>query len=109
MYAILLPAVALAVVGWLIPQLIAKFLPEGLKPLAINAVISILVMMLIGICFFIGLYVIQGFPIFELLDAGFTAVLEHFVPLAAISALLWGPVLVLSIANLPRHWSKVVW
>ena len=33
----------------------------------------------------------------------------HFVILAARTALLWGPVMVLSVANLPRGWKTAVW
>jgi hypothetical protein len=52
------------------------------------------------------LYVAQGLALSTVFADGAFA---HFMRLVAISGLLWGPLMVLSVANLPRHWQEGEW
>jgi hypothetical protein len=103
------PAAVLALLGWLVPRLLSRVFPEGVRPLLILAFISTLVMFLFGMGFFLALYIWQGAPISTLFEAGLTSGLLHFGRLGLISALLWGPILILSVAGLPKHWIKETW
>jgi hypothetical protein len=45
----------------------------------------------------------------EYFAPGVWAGLWHLSQLAVASALFWGPVLVLSVAGLPKHWVEETW
>ncbi len=109
MNGIVVPAIILAVAGWFMPRLWARVLPEGLRPLMYNALLSTVSMGLLGVVYFIGLYLMMGYPVAELFAAGVVPVVSHFGPLALMSALIWGPIVILSVASLPRRWKKAVW
>ena len=106
---LMIPALILAAIGWFVPRLWAKVLPEGVKPLMIIALVSTLTMGIVGIGYFIVLYLIQGFPISELFGSNLADTIVHFGRLSLISALLWGPVMLLSVMGLVRRWKKAVW
>ncbi len=104
-----IPALALALVGWLVPRGLSLVFPEGVRPLLLLAFVATLIMLAVGTGFFILLYVWQGVPLATLFEAGAVAGLAHFLRLGLISSLLWGPIMVLSVAGLPRHWVKETW
>jgi hypothetical protein len=104
-----IPALVLAVIGWLVPKGLALFWPEGVRPLMLLALVATLVMFLFGMGFFIALYVWQGAPLSAVFEPGLAAGLFHFGRLGLISALLWGPIMVLSVAGLPKGWTKEIW
>lgn len=106
---LVIPALALALTGWLVPKLMSLFWPEGVRALFALAFVATLVMLALGTGFFVALYVWQGVPLVTLFDAGWAAGLWHFARLGLISALLWAPIMVLSVAGLPRHWVRETW
>ena len=107
--AIVLPALTLALIGWLVPKLLAMAFPEGVKPLLLLSFCAALIMFGIGVLFFLALYLWQGVSLATLSEAGTASVMFHFLRLGAISALLWAPIMILSIAGLPKHWVKKTW
>ncbi len=106
---LLLPALLLALLGWLVPRLLSLVFPEGVRPLLLLAFVATLIMFALGTGFFVALYLWQGAPFEALMSFGWGAVLSHFGRLGLISALFWGPLLVLSVAGLPRTWVKETW
>ena len=106
---LVIPALLLSLMGWLVPRLLARIFPEGVRPLLLLALVSAAVMLLLGMAFFALLYVWQGVPWDILLGAGWPALVGHFLWLGTMSALLWGPILVLSVAGLPRRWTRATW
>ena len=106
---LVIPALLLALLGWLVPRLLSRVFPEGVRPLLLLAGVSAMVMLLLGMGFFAALYVWQGVPRDVLLEAGWPALVAHFLWLGTMSALLWGPILVLSVAGLPRTWTRATW
>ena len=44
-----------------------------------------------------------------ILDAGTRGGWTHFLRLGLVSALVWAPIMILSVAGLPRHWKEETW
>lgn len=106
---LILPALVLALMGWLVPRGLSLVFPEGVRPLLILAFVSTVIMFLVGSLFFVGLYLSRGLSMDVVLSDGLADVVVHFGRLGLISALLWGPIMVLSVAGLPRHWVEETW
>ncbi len=106
---LILPALLLAVLGWLVPRLLARFWPEGVGPLFLLALASTLVLIVVATALFMLLYIGQGVPLAVILDVGILGGWPHFLRLGLASALVWAPIMILSVANLPRHWKEKTW
>lgn len=106
---LIVPALVLAAMGWSVPRLLFHVFPEGLKPLILLGLCSALIMLVLGIGFFTVLYLAQGIDWATLTRDGLAPFVGHFLKLGAISALLWGPVMVLGVASLPRRWKDETW
>jgi len=106
---LLLPAICLAALGWAVPRVLAVWWPEGVKWLMALALASTLVMALAGAGFFALLYAAQGVNLDDLYATGGLSVPLHFAKLSLISSLLWAPLMVLSLAYVPRNWVREVW
>ncbi len=106
---LLLPALALAVLGWLLPRLLARVWPEGVGPHLALAFVSTLLLLALAAGFFLLLYAWQGAPVRELFAPGFWSGAAYFLRLGLLSALLWAPIMILSVAGLPRHWRTKTW
>ncbi|SFI97894.1 hypothetical protein [Jannaschia pohangensis] len=97
-----LPLVLLGLAAWVVPWLLSKLLPEGVGWLFVIALLSACLLALIAAG---GFYVLYG-------DAGdviLSAAPWHFLLLSTKAALIWAPVMILSVANLPRGWKEAVW
>jgi hypothetical protein len=107
--SLIIPSLALALVGWLVPRALSLVWPEGARPLLLLAFVATLVMLVLAGVFFLGLYLAQGVPLTGLAETGWAPAVAHFGRLAVISALIWGPIMVLSVAGLPKHWVRETW
>lgn len=107
--SLLLPAIVVAVLGWLTPKFWARLLPEGVRPLVLNALLSVLTLFFLTASFFAALYAWQGAPLDQFADAGLASNLGFFGRLGLMSAIIWAPIMILSLAGLPRRWTKAVW
>ena len=96
------PVLGLAVVAWLVPWGVGRVVPEGVGWLVANGVVSAVVLAVIAAVGFAWLYGAAGGVVWR--EAPW-----HFAVLSLRSALIWGPVMVLSLANLPRGWREVEW
>jgi len=106
---LLIPSLILAVLGFVMPRLLARILPEGIKPLLLNGFLATCAMFILSGLMFIVLYLINGMGFAQLMGAGLASNLAFFGHLALLSVMLWGPVLILSLAGLPRKWVKETW
>lgn len=103
---ILLPAILMAVLGWVVPQQLAKIMPEGVGPLFLIAALSFVILLVLAVVVFLVLYHLQG----NSLDGVSGAVIVFIFGSSAVrSALIWLPIMIISVANLPRKWTKEVW
>ena len=103
------PTLILALLAFAVPRLLALILPEGVPALMANAVLSALVMCVLSALFFFGLYVWQGVPARELLANGMMQNVVSFGGLGVIVGIIWAPIMVLSVAGLPRKWVYKTW
>lgn len=106
---LIFPVLILAFAGWLVPRLLSRIWPEGLRPLLMLGLVATLIMLLLAAAVFVGLYVAGGVPLSVLAEAGIAAFVLHFGRLAVISALFWAPILILSVAGLPKYWVRERW
>jgi len=106
---LLIPALGLALFGWLVPRGLSLIFPEGVRPLLVLGFVSTLVMVVLSAAMFVGLYLVQGLTLSELFVDGFAAGMSYFGQLGLLSALLWGPILIVSVAGLPRTWVDETW
>lgn len=104
-----LPALILASLAFAVPRLLARVLPEGVAPLLLNAFAATVLLFLISSMFFAGLYLWQGAPFDRIIQTGWAATMLFFGKLGLMAAIIWAPIMVLSVAGLPRHWVKETW
>jgi len=107
--SLVLPAICLAALGFAVPRVLAIWWPEGVKWLMGLAFVSALVMVACGVVFYVVLYAGMGISIADLYSTGGIAAVVHFVRLSLLSALLWLPLMVLSLAGVPKNWVREVW
>jgi len=106
---LIVPAVFLALAGWYVPIWLRWRMPEGLRPLIMLGVLAAVMTLVIGALVFFALYLMQGADMQILLSAGVLPAIGYFLRLSVSSAILWGPLLVLSVAGLPKTWVKETW
>ncbi|KAA9010735.1 hypothetical protein F3S47_04370 [Histidinibacterium aquaticum] len=107
--SLILPAILLGALGWVVPRLMARIFPEGVKPLFALAFCAAAVMTFTAMAIFLGLYLAHGMTLGQLFRLGLVDGLLHLARLGAASALIWAPVLVLSVAGLPKQWVEETW
>lgn len=106
---LILPALVLATVAFIVPRLLARALPEGIAPLLVNAFLSTVILIALSGIFFWCLYVWQGLEVAQLARQGVAANIVSFGQLGLMSAIIWAPIMILSVAGLPRKWVNSTW
>ena len=105
----LVPVLALIVLAVAVPKLVARLVPEGVGWLVGNGVISSVALWAVAAGYFAGAYAMQADALTRLLGIDPIGTLAHFVKLGALAGMIWAPVMVLSLASLPKKWVEVVW
>lgn len=106
---LIIPALALGLLGWLTPKLWSMVLPEGVRPLFLNAVLSTLSLIAITALYFISAYWLAGISLSRILDEGLLANIRYFGRLGLGAGIIWGPMMALSLMALPRYWVRAQW
>ena len=106
---LLLPALVLAGLAFAVPRLLAHVLPEGVIPLLVNAFLATILLFALSSLFFFCLYLWQGVELAKIMEPGLAANVFFFGRLGLIGAIIWAPIMVLSVAGLPRKWVKETW
>ncbi len=107
--SLLFPAMVLGFLAWLVPKLLAMILDEGVKPLLFNAFLSALILFALSAGFFFVLYLWRDAPVEELWAYGWRGNIVFFGRLGLSAGLIWAPIMILSVAGLPRQWTKETW
>ena len=103
---ILIPAIIMAVLGWMVPQRLARVMPEGVKALCALAVIAFVLLWIMSGVIFGGLYASRGADFETMWSLAGMVVLARSGLMASI---IWLPLMIVSVANLPRKWVKETW
>jgi hypothetical protein len=107
--ALFLPALCLAILAFVVPRLIGRVLPEGVMPLLLNALLSTVLLFVITALFFFCLYLWQGSSVAQIMEPGLAINVVFFGRLGLVAAIIWAPIMILSVAGLPRKWVKETW
>jgi hypothetical protein len=106
---LIMPALFLALMGWLVPKLLSTVMDEGVKPLLFLSAFSAIIMLVVTSAVFVLLYVMQGASLAVFTGAGIGDTILFLLRLSVSAGIIWAPIMVLSIAGLPRTWTKVEW
>ncbi len=103
------PALILSAMGWLVPRMLEQVFPEGVRPLVLLTLASALILFGLSVVAFIVLYAAQDIPIGALFTPDGLETIVHFSRLALLSGLFWGPILLLTVATMPKRWTEAEW
>ena len=106
---LLIPAIALGLLGWLVPKLWSMVLPEGIPGLFAIAVLSALTLTVVTGGYFVVSYWMAGVSPARLMEQGVIGNIAYFGRLGLSAAIIWGPMMGLSLMGLPRTWTKATW
>lgn len=106
---LIIPTAFLALVAWYVPVWLRWRMAEGVGPLMRLSVLSALIVWALGAAVFLGLYLVQGADLATLTSAGVAAAVWYFLRLSISAGLIWAPIMVLSIAGLPKTWVHETW
>jgi hypothetical protein len=104
-----LPAAVLALLAWLVPKGLSMLMAEGVWPLIRLTFYASFILFVLSSAFFVFLYVRQGAGWATLSEFGMVNNVALFGRLGLTSAIIWAPIMILSVANLPRHWVSETW
>lgn len=107
--SLILPAAVLALLGFVLPKLLARLFGEGVRALVLVSVASSLLMLGLSATMFFLMTLWRGLPLTAMRELGSGAMVLHFLGVGLLSALLWGPLMALSISTLPRKWKESTW
>ena len=106
---LIIPATLLAIVAWYVPVWLRWRMAEGVRPLVLLSILSALIVLAFGALLFLGLYLLQGADLATLTSAGIAPAIWYFLRLSISAGLIWAPIMVLSIAGLPKTWVHETW
>lgn len=92
----ILPILVLGALGFAVPVVVMRFMPDTLRGLAVGVMLSVVLLTLFGSALFVWLYA-EGVGLGVILDP---AGLVHFWGLGVRAALVWLPILALTALGL---------
>ncbi|WP_373354584.1 hypothetical protein [Pseudoroseicyclus sp. CXY001] len=107
--SVLLPGLIIVIAAILLPRPLGRWLPETFAGLILNGVISVALMTALSAAVFAAAYALSGTDLAGLMGFAPGTTVGHFLRLGLSAGLLWGPVLVLAVASVPRRWRVGVW
>ncbi|WP_089277544.1 hypothetical protein [Antarctobacter heliothermus] len=106
---LLLPAFGLMLLAFVVPRGVEVLVPETVTGLVVMALVSTLLCWVLASAGFAMLYGVQDGGILALLGEVPAASAGHFLRLGAKAALIWAPILLLTVSTAPRRWKTAVW
>lgn len=104
-----LPLIALIAIAAALPHLLLRRMPETFPGVILNALICALILTLLAAAYFFAAYLARNTAILDLVGISPGSTLLYFLRLGLGSALVWGPVLVLSVSYTPSRWKDNRW
>ena len=102
---LIIPAAILVLLGWFVPKWLGSRYANNLPKLIAVALVATFLMFLLAGALFAALYVGQGAPVSALAELG----VGYFLALGRNSALIWGPLMILSLIGLDRRSRPELW
>lgn len=102
---LLIPAVILGLLALLVTRGVERLLPETLGGIALTALVSCGLMWLLSALLFAVWYLLQAPGAAALIGSG----ARHFGLLGLKAALVWGPVVALTVSTAGRRWKTNTW
>ena len=102
--SMILPVAGIAVVAALLPLMLATRLPQSWGGLGVNLVISGGVLMAVSAGYFAGFYLLEDARMLAMIGEVSGAAGWHFLRLGVLSAMVWGPIVLLVLAMQPQKW-----
>ena len=106
---LLFPALGLMLLAFLVTRGVEALVPESVAGLALMALLSTLLCWALASAGFALLYVQKDARVLTLLGDAPTASIGHFLRLGGSAALIWAPILLLTVSTAPRRWKTSVW
>ncbi len=106
---VLLPAFGLVLCAIAIPIGLERWVPESVAGMIVNGVISAAGLTGLAAGYFLWAYARQDTRLLEAVGFAPGETLGYFLRLGLSSALIWGPVMVLTLSTSPRRWKENVW
>ena len=106
---LLIPALAFGLLGWLVPKLWSMVVPEGIPGLFAIAILSALTLAGVTGLYFLLSYWMAGITLARLSDQGVLFNIVYFGRLGLSAAIIWGPMMGISLMGLPRTWTRSTW
>ncbi|GAA3866783.1 hypothetical protein [Celeribacter arenosi] len=100
---VVLPVALLAVLGWVLPHVLAPRGTRSHRQLARAVLISAVVLVIVGAALFAALRILGGGASLTLIEVRPFAVMWYFLIRSAYAVLIWGPILALSWYSLARQ------
>ncbi|MFW2543146.1 hypothetical protein ACN2XU_10925 [Primorskyibacter sp. 2E107] len=102
-----IPAALLMLTAVLVSRALERLTPETVFGLALNAIISFFILWALATVLFMLIYHWRGAP----LDAVFGEAggVRHMTGVGLQSALLWVPMVGITVATAPRRWRHNIW
>ncbi|WP_238365616.1 hypothetical protein [Mesobacterium pallidum] len=104
-----LPTLALMALAFALPHGLLRWMPETGRGLVLNGLLSGLVLVAVAAGYFLWAYAHAAPAMLRVFGARPGASAGYFLRLGLQSAVIWGPVLVLTVSYLPRRWKEGVW
>lgn len=102
---LIIPTAILCIFGWVVPKWLGARYANNLPKLIAVGLVATFMMFLLSGVLFAGLYIGQGAPVSALRDLG----VGYFITLGRNAALIWGPVMVLSLIGLDKRSRSELW
>ncbi|ASP19564.1 hypothetical protein ANTHELSMS3_00847 [Antarctobacter heliothermus] len=106
---LLLPSLGLMLLAFVVTRGVEMLVPETVLGLAVMALVSAMLCWVLASAGFAVLYGVQDGRILALLGQTPSTSAGHFLRLGAKAALLWAPILLLTVSTAPRRWKTAVW
>jgi len=105
--SLLIPTVVLMGLAVLVTRLVERVMPETMLGLALTALVASGVLWALAGGLFGWLYLSRAPELAPILGAG--SGLRHLAGLGAKAALIWLPLVLITVATAPRRWKTNVW
>lgn len=106
---LLFPVLELMLMAILVTRGIELVTPESLQGLALLTLISAVLCWALASAGFALLYWRENPGVLTVMGQDPSASLSHFLWLGGSAALIWAPVLLLTVSTAPRRWKTAVW